>query len=129
MSSPFHRGLSVLATALGLVFTLAGAAQAAPPAAASRTADRLHASAVDAFRQARFSEAYGRFIGLADAGHAPSAQLALWMYLHGPALFDKDWDSTQEQLTAWAQLAGQPAPTLVGRVYGREQPAKRAAAR
>ena len=29
------------------------------------------------FREARFPEAYGRLIVLADAGHAPSAELAL----------------------------------------------------
>ena len=80
-------------------------------------AERLHANAVTSFRQARFSEAYGRLIALADAGHAPSAELALWMYLHGPTVFDKDWDSTPDQLAAWARLAGQPVPTMVGRSY------------
>ena len=79
--------------------------------------DRLYASAVDSFRQARFSEAYGRLIRLADSGHVPSAELALWMYANGPALFGKDWDITQDQLTAWAQLAGHPAPTMVVRTY------------
>ncbi|MBC7730926.1 MAG: hypothetical protein H7306_03370 [Bacteriovorax sp.] len=39
------------------------------------------------------------------------------MYLHGPSLFGRDWDSTQDQLTAWAQLASQPVPTMVARVY------------
>ena len=86
---------------------------------ASGAAERLHAKAVASFREARFSEAYGRFISLADAGHAPSAEQALWMYRHGPSLFGKDWDSSQEQLTAWARLAGQPAPTMVAVVYAR----------
>ena len=92
----------------------------APPAMAQpvlSSGDALQAQAVASFRQARFSEAYGRFIGLADAGHAPAATLALWMYLNGPSLFGKDWDSTQEQLAAWAQLARQPVPALVGRGY------------
>lgn len=92
--------------------TPGSSAQPAPGAA-----ERLHAKALDSFRQARFSEAYGRLISLADAGHAPAAELALWMFLNGPTLFGKDWDSTQEQLTAWAQLAGQPVPTMVGRRY------------
>lgn len=87
-------------------------AQPAPGAA-----ERLHNNAVISFRQARFSEAYGRLIALADAGHAPSAALALWMFANGPTLFGKDWDSSPEQLAAWAQLAGQPAPTMVGLVY------------
>lgn len=80
-------------------------------------AERLHATALASFREARFPEAYGRFIALADAGHAPAAEVALWMYQHGPSVFGKDWDSSQEQLTAWAKLAGQPAPTMVARVY------------
>lgn len=95
-------------------------AQSAPGVLAqpgSSMAERLHANAVASFRQARFSEAYGRLMALADAGHAPSAGLALWMYLHDRALFGKDWDSSQEQLSAWAQLAGQPVPTMVGRSY------------
>lgn len=79
-------------------------------------AERLHANAVSSFQQARFPEAYGRFIALADAGHAPSAELALWMYQHGPSVFGREWDSSQEQLTAWARLVGQPAPTLVASV-------------
>lgn len=82
-------------------------------------ADRLHANAVASFRQARFPEAFGRLIALADAGHAPSAELALWMYTHGPSLFGRDWDSTQDQLTAWALLARQPAPMLVASSYSR----------
>jgi len=87
-------------------------AQSAPGAT-----ERLHAEAVASFREARFPAAYARFIRLADAGHAPSAELALWMYLHGPSLFGRDWDTTLDQLTAWAQLAHQPVPTLVPRVY------------
>ena len=89
-------------------------AQSAPGAA-----EHLHANAVASFRAARFPEAYGRFIALADAGHAPAAQQALWMYHHGPSLFGKDWDSTQDQLTAWAKLAGQPAPTMVAVTYAK----------
>ena len=69
------------------------------------------------FRAARFPEAYGRFIALAGAGHAPAAEQALWMYRHGPSLFGKDWHSSQDQLTAWAKLAGQPAPTMVAVTY------------
>lgn len=80
--------------------------------------DQLHANAVASFQKARFSEAYGRFIALADAGHAPAAELALFMAQNGIALFGKDWDVTQEQLTDWAALTGRPAPVLKGQSYG-----------
>lgn len=111
MSTTARKWMSVAFLVLGC-HAPAPFAQPAPS-----VSERLHANAVASFRQARFPEAYGRFIGLADAGHAPSAEMALWMYLHGPALFGRDWDSTPEQLTAWAQLAGQPVPTMVAHVY------------
>jgi hypothetical protein len=109
-----HTALKFIPVALVVLGCHAPAALAQ---AAPGVAERLHANAVASFRQARFPEAYGRFIALADAGHAPSAELALWMYQHGPAVFGRDWDSSQEQLTAWAKLAGQPAPTMVAQRY------------
>ena len=104
--APCSRWISIAALAWGCQ------AGAAPAQRAPGLADRLHAQAVTSFRQARFAEAYGRFIGLADAGHAPSAEVALWMYLNGPTLFGREWDSTPEQLAAWAALARQPAPVM-----------------
>jgi hypothetical protein len=112
MSTTAFKCISVVLLVLGC-HAPAAFAQSAPP----NVSERLHADAVASFRQARFPEAYARFIKLADAGHAPSAELALWMYLHGPALFGRDWDSTQDQLTAWAQLAHQPVPIMLAHVY------------
>jgi hypothetical protein len=74
-------------------------------------AERLHAQAVTSFRQARFPEAYGRFLSLADAGHVPAAELALWMHQHGPTVFGSHWDASPEQLTAWSTLAGKAVHT------------------
>jgi hypothetical protein len=93
----------------------AGAALAAP----ADPLDRLHAEGVAQFRAARFSAAYGRFVGLADVGHKPSAHIAIWMCQNGLELFGKDWDCTGEQLGDWAQVAGVPAPVLQPRLYGR----------
>lgn len=81
--------------------------------------EKLHANALASFQQGRFSEAYGRLINLADAGHVPSAELALWMYLHGTSVFGRDWDSTPEQLKAWAQTSGQPVQAMRPHVYPR----------
>ena len=77
--------------------------------------DRLQANAVASFQQGRFSEAYGRFIALANAGHAPAAERALFMAQNSTDLFGKDWDVTQEDLTAWSALIGRPAPVLQAR--------------
>ena len=73
---------------------------------------QLHAKAVASFQQGRFPDAYGRFVALANAGHAPAAELALFMSQNDTALFGRDWDVTQGQLTAWSALVGRPAPVL-----------------
>lgn len=99
------------------VLLLALHAPGASAQANSVVAEQLHANAVASFRQGRFSEAYGRLAALADAGHPPSALLALWLHANGPALFGKDWDSSQQQLSDWAVLTGQPVPQLQARVY------------
>ncbi len=111
MSNLIRLGLAAVVLSLGLHAPDGSAQQG------SLVAERLHANALASFRQGRFSEAYGRLMALADAGHPPSAMLALWMHANGPALFGKDWDSSQQQLSDWAALAGQPAPTLVARIY------------
>jgi hypothetical protein len=116
MSTAALKLIPAVLLVLGFHTTGAFAQQALSARSAPSVAERLHANALASFREARFPEAYGRFIALADAGHAPAAGVALWMYLQGPTLFGKEWDSSQEQLTAWAKLAGQPVPTMVARI-------------
>ena len=99
--------------------TAAGFAPAAKAQMAPSVAQQLHAKAEASFQKGRFPDAYGRFIALADAGHAPAAEVTLFMYLHGTTLFRNDWDITQDQLTAWAALTGRPAPVLQARIYPR----------
>jgi hypothetical protein len=97
--------------AAGFLFSLmVGCAPSASAQPARDVTERSYAEAVASFRQARFAEAYGRLIRLADAGHRPSAELALWMYCHGAPVFGHSWDSTPKRLAHWAQLSGQPAP-------------------
>lgn len=117
MSTTVLKLIPVALLVLGFHAPGAFAQQGQSARSAPSVAERLHANALASFREARFPEAYGRFIALADAGHAPAAEVALWMYQHGPSVFGKEWDSSQEQLTAWARLAGQPAPTMVAHVY------------
>ncbi len=91
---------------------------AAPAEARSLLAERLHAQALESFRSGRFPEAYGRFIALAEAGHPTAARYALWMCEHGPDLFGKDWDCSQQQAEDWARAAGLVAPVIGPRHYG-----------
>ncbi len=96
---------------LGVLFM--SATSAAPPnmpVPPLPLADRLHARAEHAFQQGRFPEAYGRFVALADAGHAPAARRALWMCEHGLAHFGRDWDCAPHQVADWAAAVGLAAP-------------------
>lgn len=70
-----------------------------------------HAQALDSFRRARFSEAYGRFIKLAEAGHAASARYAIWMCENGQALFGVLWDCAPQELEDWRAAAAGPSRT------------------
>lgn len=63
-----------------------------------------YVQAVEAFRDHRYSAAYGRFMRLADAGHEASAQMALMMYRNGPSLFAAEWEATDVQLAKWSAL-------------------------
>lgn len=57
-----------------------------------------------AFREQRYAAAYGRFVRLADAGHAPAAQMALVMATQGPTLFGRDWFASPDQRRRWNAL-------------------------
>ena len=91
-------------------------AVSAPAHAASAAAQQLHARAVESFQHGRYAEAYGRFMALADAGHAPAAEVALFMYANGRTLFGSQWDVSPDQLAAWARLTGRPVPEMVADV-------------
>lgn len=103
---------------LAALMACAGALQATPAAAGpgrpveAQAAAPLHARAVQAFRQGRFPEAYGRFVALANAGHAASARQAVWMCRYGRTHFGHDWDCTPDQVRDWTAAAGraEPAP-------------------
>jgi hypothetical protein len=96
-----------------VVAVIFAALSGAPPVAGAQpAADRLHAHAVESFRQGRFPEAYGRFIDLANVGHAQSARYALWMCENGMLLFGKDWDCAPQEVEDWARTAGVAKPLI-----------------
>jgi hypothetical protein len=98
------RSLSLALLPLAL---LAGCIEVAwPPGPVMPTAEPQAGfpQAVEAFRDGRRAAAYGRFARLADAGHVPSAQIALVMLRHGDALFGSDWSATPAQQQRWTAL-------------------------
>lgn len=64
-----------------------------------------HAQALQVFRAGRYADAYGRFVALADQGHAPSALIALVMARHGPSMFGSEWSASPGQLRRWSEIS------------------------
>lgn len=79
-------------------------AQALQPVALAPAKLAVYAQAQQDFRRGLRAAAYGRFAALADAGHVPSAQIALVMQRHGAELFGTDWDATPAQQRRWTAL-------------------------
>ena len=96
----FHR--LVVRRACGAIVALA---QILPAAAAGNAQQEAFARAASDFRAQRFAAAYGQFMRLADAGHVPSAGIALLMFREGHALFRTPWDATPDQERHWADLS------------------------
>ena len=102
-----------------LLFTVLSVAPAlAGPVSAN---DRAYAEAVAKFRSGHMSDAYGRFIVLAEAGDADAARIALFMYRFGPVLYGTHWDANSDELDYWTGLAkkssGRPDPIFRPRGY------------
>jgi hypothetical protein len=127
MPKPAPRAFDANASALIVMCCLLALASTPSEATPGGTyADRAHTRAVESFRVGRFPEAYGRFVALAEAGHAPSARYALWMCEQGPTLFGKDWDCSPQQVADWAKAAGVSPPRIEAHSYAAPAPARAA---
>jgi hypothetical protein len=84
--------------------TVAPAREAPTQARAPLSQAEHYANASRWLREGRHAAAYGRFAALADAGHVPSAQLALVMHDQGRALFGSDWSASPDQRRRWNAL-------------------------
>jgi hypothetical protein len=73
--------------------------------------DPAYEQAAAAFRTQRYPAAYGLYTRLADAGHAPSARLALVMADHGALLFGRAWYASPDQQRRWNALVANDART------------------
>lgn len=107
---------------LGSISIACAAANAAPPFVTpdSRSLQSLtpaqaqvQAEAMTAFHERRYPAAFGRFAQLADAGHVPSAEVALVMFRHGSTLFGSDWTASAPQVAKWQALVINNARTHV----------------
>jgi hypothetical protein len=74
------------------------------PATAGNLVEREYAEAVQTFRAGRTSEAFGRFMDLANRGDVDAARIALFMHQYGQPLYGKHWDAGPQNVEYWATL-------------------------
>ncbi|MBX3606230.1 MAG: hypothetical protein KF788_13200 [Piscinibacter sp.] len=96
--------LAAAAFSLAAFVVLAVPAQSIQPVALSAAQQASYVQALQAFRERRYAGAFARFSRLADAGHAPSAQIAMLMVQQGEPLFGSDWAATPGQQRRWNAL-------------------------
>lgn len=69
--------------------------------------------AIDSFKAGRYANAYGRAAELADAGHVPSARLALLIVQNGTSHFNTEFSATAGQVARWTALVANAARNQV----------------
>ena len=94
-----RRGIKTVVSAIVLA-----TAAVALPAAASKLLDAEYGVAVQAFRAGRMSDAYGRFMALANRGDVDAARIVLFLHQYGAALHGKQWDALPADVAYWNQL-------------------------
>ena len=69
--------------------------------------------ALQLYREGRYSAAYGRFLKLADAGHADAARIAMMMLRHGRDLYGTEWSAAPSQIAQWERMLNATGPLKV----------------
>ena len=113
------RLLLAQAIAWAALLPLAAPAAAAPAAVSKppRWMAARYAEALTSFRQARFPEAYGRFVAIAEWGYVPAARHALWMCENGQELFGSPFDCAPHEIQTWALQVGTNPRDALRRIY------------
>lgn len=101
----------LLPQVLAILLLCTDATAATPPMDVT-SSDVALSDAMEQYKQGRWSAAYGRFVALADQGHAEAARIALLMLRHGAKMYGHDWSASQPQMDEWMKLALQPTKTL-----------------
>lgn len=74
---------------------------------------QIYQDALSLYRSGHWSAAYGRFIALADRGHANAAVLALEMFRDRTERYGTLWDATPEQVRDWERWSRRADPAVV----------------
>ena len=110
---PMVRAMWQVLALAGLVFALG---QALPAKAFENPTQREFNEAVQQFKAGRRSEAFGRFIALANRGDVDSARIALHLHTYGSMLYGTQWEAGRDDVDYWTTLV-RNSPTA-----GRGQP-------
>lgn len=87
---------------VGAAGDAAGSGQGAGPAGdVCAAADARAGEARFAYENGHYARAFELFAGLADAGDAEAARIALQMHRLGPALFGQRFDASEARLMRW----------------------------
>jgi hypothetical protein len=100
-----HRNLTALTRSLACAW-LAGAMLTAASAQAAPAAEDAPSfgSAMAAYERNHWDQAYAAFIALADQGDAEAARIALQMWRHGPALYQRAFAANAHQVARWSRV-------------------------
>ena len=82
------------------------------PAKAAANDDWAFNQAVEQYQRSRWSDAYGRFIALANNGDRDAARIALFMLRYGPRLYASHWDASPDEVEEWESLVNQSEKTF-----------------
>jgi len=85
-------------------FVAAALVTATLSAGAASPVDREYEQAVHSFRAGRLSDAFGRFVDLANRGDVDAARIALFLQSYGPVLYGKEWDAGPDNVAYWTLL-------------------------
>lgn len=94
--STLRRTLAVMT--LASLLPLTGAAQALP----DNDHELRFTAAQGEYEAGHYAAAFTAFSALADAGHAPSARIALQMLRYGPSLYHMRFTAGPKQMERWA---------------------------
>jgi hypothetical protein len=73
--------------------------------AAHAAPDSEFREAVASYRAARYSEAFGKLMGLANRGDSDAARMVLFMHQYGPTLYGSYWDLNPDEILMFQQVA------------------------
>ncbi|MDB5857825.1 MAG: hypothetical protein JWQ76_1514 [Ramlibacter sp.] len=98
---PVVRAMWQLLATAGLILALG---QALPAKAVQNPTEREFNEAVQQFKNGRRSEAFGRFIALANRGDVDAARIALHLHTYGSLLYSTQWEAGREDIEYWTML-------------------------